>query len=59
MAKVTVPRMMTIKQVAETGVLSEYALRMLYHEGKLPCVTLKRKILVNFDELLNRLAEGI
>lgn len=31
------PTMMTIREIARTGLLSEHALRLLLKEGKLPC----------------------
>lgn len=49
------PKMMTIRQVAATGILSEYALRLMYHQGKLPCITVGNKALINFDALLEQL----
>ncbi len=49
------PRMRTIREIAATGLLSEYALRKLSREGKLPCVYVGRKCLVNLDRLLEQL----
>lgn len=51
----TKPRMMTIPEVAKTGVLTEYALRKLLKQGKLPCVMIGWKALVNYDKLLEQL----
>ena len=34
----TPPRMLTIRECARTGVLSEHALRMMAKAGKLPCI---------------------
>lgn len=45
------PRMMRIREVAATGILSEYTLRTLYHNGELPGIQLKRQFLVNYDAL--------
>ena len=54
----TPPRMMTIRQVAATGLLPEHALRLMAKAGQLPCITVgeTRKILVNYDKLLTQLA---
>ena len=49
------PRMMRIREVAATGVLSEYTLRTLYHNGELPGIQLKKQFLVNYDALLDML----
>jgi DNA-binding transcriptional MerR regulator len=49
------PKMMTIRQVAATGVLSEYTLRLLEKQGKLPCLYSGRRCLVNYDRLLEQL----
>lgn len=56
-----IPRMMTIREVAKTGLLSEYALRLMYKQGKLPCITVGNKALINFDALVEQLRhlEGV
>ena len=51
------PKMLTIREVAKTGLLSEYALRLLYKQGKIPCITLHNKVLVNFDALVQQLQQ--
>ena len=54
------PRMRTIRQIAATGLLPEHALRIMEKQGKLPCVHVGRKCLINLDkliELLNSPAE--
>lgn len=54
----TTPRIMTIRQIAATGLLPEHALRLMAKAGQLPCITVgeTRKILVNYDKLLEQLA---
>ena len=54
----TPPRMMTIRQIAATGLMGEHTLRMMAKAGQLPCITVgeTRKILVNYDKLLTQLA---
>ena len=54
----TPPRMLTIRQVAQTGLLPEHSLRLMAKAGQLPCITVgeTRKILVNYDKLLEQLA---
>ena len=42
------PLMMTIRQVARTGLLSEYALRLMEKQGKLPCIYVGNRCLVNY-----------
>lgn len=46
---------MSIPQVAATGLLSEYALRKLYKEGKLPAFTVGKKVLINYEMLLDQI----
>ena len=56
-----IPRMMTIRQVAQQGVLSEYTLRLLEKQNRLPCIYTGRRCLVNYNrlvELLNTLDEN-
>jgi predicted site-specific integrase-resolvase len=53
-----VPNLMSIREVARTGVLSEYTLRLWERQGRLPCVYSGRKCLINYDrlcEMLNQL----
>lgn len=49
------PRMRTIREVAATGLLSEYALRLLEKQGKLPSIRVGTKILINLDLLIQQL----
>lgn len=49
------PTLMTIPQVAATGLLSEYALRKLHKEGRLPAFTVGKKVLINYEMLLEQL----
>ena len=51
------PRMMTIREVAKTGVLSENALRMMIRDGRAPCIMIGNRALVNFDRLCKILEE--
>lgn len=44
-----VPHMMTIREVARTGIVSEYTLRALVKQGKVPHVTVGVKVLINFE----------
>lgn len=46
------PHMMTIREVAETGVLSESFLRRLLKQNRLPAVYIGSKALINYDRLL-------
>ena len=51
----SIPRMMTIREVAKTGLLPEHALRLMAKQGKLPCITVGKKVLINFDALVEQL----
>ena len=56
-----IPRMMTIRQVASTGILPETALRTMVKDGTIPAVFAGCKAFINFDQLcimLNRLGEA-
>ena len=44
-----IPRMMTIREVARTGVMSEYTLRAMVKQGHVPCVKVGVKVLINFE----------
>lgn len=52
---IEVPRFMSIREVAKTGLLSEYTLRLMEKQKQLPCVYTGKKCLVNFDKLVEQL----
>lgn len=49
------PRMMTIREVARTGVLPEHALRQLVKQGKVPHIMCGNRAFINYDRLLDML----
>lgn len=49
------PRMMTIREIASTGLLSEHTLRLMLKEGKLPAIYIGKKALINYDRLCEEL----
>ena len=46
---------LTIREVAKTGLLSEYALRLMEAQGRLPGVYVGKRKLVNVPMLLDQL----
>lgn len=48
-------RMMTVREIARTGLMSEHALRLLLKAGKLPAIFIGRKALINYDSLCEQL----
>ena len=50
------PTMLTIRESAKTGILSEHALRLLLKAGKLPAIYKKKKALINYDKLCEQLS---
>ena len=49
------PTMMTIREIAGTGLMSEHALRMMLKAGKLPAIFICKKALINYDKLCEEL----
>jgi hypothetical protein len=49
------PIFMTIRQTAKTGILSEYHLRLLEKQGKLPGIRSGNRFKVNYDLLVEKL----
>jgi len=47
--------MMTIREIAQEGILSEYALRLLLKAGRLPAIYVGKKALINRDLLMEQL----
>ena len=54
---VTPPRMMTIRQVAQTGLFTEHALRQMEKQKMLPCFYVGKKCLINYDKLIEQLQQ--
>jgi hypothetical protein len=52
------PKLMTIREIARTGLMTEHALRLLLKQGKLPAIYIGAKALVNYDTLCAKL-EGL
>lgn len=50
--------LMSIRDAAKSGPLSEYALRCLLREGKLPGFYINRKYYVNYPRLLKEIDSG-
>lgn len=50
-------RMMSIREVASTGIIPEHALRILVREKRIPFVKIGTKVLVNY-EVLSELLKG-
>ena len=45
------PQMMTVRQIAKTGLLPENAIRVMLKNGQIKAVYSGRKALINFDNL--------
>ena len=50
------PRLMTVRQVAQPGILPEHALRALLRSGKITAVYVGRKAFINYDTLCQQLS---
>ena len=48
--------LMSIREAAQTGILSEYALRMMIKRGELPAIFVGKKALINYEALCNMIA---
>lgn len=49
------PTMMTIREIARTGLMSEHALRMMLKAGNLPAIFIGKKAFINYDKLCEEL----
>ena len=49
------PQMMTVRQIAKTGLLPENAIRVMLKNGQIKAVYSGRKALINFDNLCESL----
>lgn len=55
----TAPRMMTIREVAETTGLSQYGIRRMIKEGKTPAIQVGAKNLINISKVYELMDQGI
>ncbi len=53
--QVDVPKMLTIRETARTGILPEYALRQLVKQGKIPHIQCGNRVLINYSRLVEML----
>ena len=47
----SIPKMMTISQIAQTGLLPENAIRVMLRDGVIKAVYSGRKAFINYDNL--------
>jgi len=47
----TMPKMMTVRQIAKTGLLPENTIRVMLRNGQIQAVYSGKKALINFDNL--------
>ena len=52
----TTVKLMTIKEVAQTKILSEYSLRVLAKQNKIPLIRVNKKVFINYDALVQQLS---
>ena len=53
--KNTLPKMLTIRQIAATGILPEHALRTMVKTNQIPCVKVGNRNLINMNILVSYL----
>lgn len=51
------PQFLTIRETAKTGILPEHALRLMQKQGKIPCIMVGSKCLINYPLLVEYLSE--
>lgn len=52
-----IPKMMTIPEIARTGLLPEHALRVMVKRGEIPAVYSGAKAFINYDNLIAKLSQ--
>ena len=45
-------KMMTIREIAKTGLLPEHAIRMMVKQNKIPVLYIGRKALINYNYMV-------
>ena len=51
------PKLMTIRQIAKTGVIPEHTLRRLVKMGKVPYIEAGNRVLINYTAFVRKLNE--
>ena len=51
----TIPKMMTIREIARTGLLSEHALRLFTKQGKIPALYINSKALLDYNTVVEHI----
>lgn len=51
MNSIELPRMMTVREIAKTGLLPENTIRVMLRNGQIQAVYSGKKALINFDNL--------
>ena len=52
-AEKELPRMMTIREIAKTGIIPEHALRVMVRDGMVPHIKIGSRHLVNFNKVVD------
>ena len=55
----SIPRMMTIRGIANETGLSEFSVRKMVKEGKIPCVKVGAKHLINYSKVCDLINQGL
>lgn len=51
------PTMLTVREIAKTGILPEHAIRLLLKAGKLPAIFVGKKAYINYEKMCEQLDE--
>jgi len=54
-----VPKMMTIREIAKSTGISEYGIRRMVKEGKIPSVNVGAKVLINYNKVCELINQGV
>lgn len=50
--QMTEKKFLTVREVAATGILTEYSIRLMLKQKKIPAIYINRKALINYPLLL-------
>lgn len=53
--QMTEKKFLTVREVAATGILTEYSIRLMLKQKKIPAIYINRKALINYPLLLEAL----
>ena len=50
---INLPKMVSIREASKTGIMNENAIRTIVKQGRIPCLQVGKKVLINYNDLVD------